>query len=242
MIVILAIFGILIFFLLHKSNHMLRKGPLEITRICIQDLETITSMNMHANWLLEPPGPAQRVFFQRLFLHPPTPASRNSAQWVMQCIAGGWVLSQCERPLLAWSGPRKTITRVGTGHHVGPKLVPKFVKICNIIPLLVINTREYNFMTSNDSLPATITGFYVYWDISSVFHGRVPLNKKCALAHLTPHAPFCWWGASIDITHWLHNYSHIYILKIGREELVCLVHVHCARHGVNCFYITNLMT
>ena len=27
MIVILAIFGILIFFLLHKSNHMLRKGP-----------------------------------------------------------------------------------------------------------------------------------------------------------------------------------------------------------------------
>ena len=66
-IVILASFEIPIFFLLHKSNHMLRKGPPESTRICIQDLETITSMNMHANWLLEPPGQAQRVFSKDYF-------------------------------------------------------------------------------------------------------------------------------------------------------------------------------
>ena len=108
MIVILAIFEIPIFFLLHKSNHMLRKGPLESARICIQDLETITSMNMHANWLLEPPGPAQRVFFQRLFLHPPTPASKNLAKWKMQCIHWGLSLFHNVRGL-PWldQGPEK---------------------------------------------------------------------------------------------------------------------------------------
>ena len=102
LIVILASFEIPIFFLLHKSNHMLRKGPPEITRICIQDLETITSMNMHANWLLDPPVVRLRGFFPKTILTPANPSFQEFGQMedAMHPL-GVESFSQCERPPLA---------------------------------------------------------------------------------------------------------------------------------------------
>ena len=89
LIVILASFEIPIFFLLHTSNHMLRKGPPESATICLQDLENNNKHKYARQLALEPPGPTQRGFFQRLFFTPANPQlSKNLAQWEIQCITG----------------------------------------------------------------------------------------------------------------------------------------------------------
>ena len=164
MIVILAIFGILIFFLLHKSNHMLRKGPWE----CKNMHPGSWNNNKHeyARQLATGPpcGPAQRVFSKDYFNTRQPQLPRIWPNGRCNASLGVESLSQCERPPLAWSRLGETTTRVGARHHMGPKLVPKFAQMCNIIHPLVINNQEYNFMTSNDSPSVTMTGFYVYWE------------------------------------------------------------------------------
>ena len=120
---------------------------------------------MHANWLLDPPVVRLRgFFFQRLFLHPPTPATKNLAKWKMQCIHWGLSLFHNVRGL-PWldQGPEKQQHGWVQG-TIWVQLVPKFAQMCNIIHPLVINNQEYNFMTSNDSPSVTMTGFYVYWE------------------------------------------------------------------------------
>ena len=95
-----------LYFLCFTSNHMLRKRPPESATICLQDLENNNKHKYARQLALEPPGPTQRGFFQRLFFTPANPQlSKNLAQWEIQCITGSWVLSQCERSLLGWSRP-----------------------------------------------------------------------------------------------------------------------------------------
>ena len=151
-IVILASFEIPIFSCCTQATICCAKGSPEITRICIQDLETITSMNMHANWLLDPPVVRLRGFFPKTILTPANPSFQEFGQMedAMHPL-GVESFSQCERPPLAWSGPGEATTRVGAKAPYGSQLVPKFAQMCNIIHPLVINNQEYKFMTSNDS-------------------------------------------------------------------------------------------
>ena len=165
MIVILAIFGILIFFLLHKSNHMLRKG-LSWDYKNMHPGSWNNNKHEYARQLATGPpcGPAQRVFSKDYFNTRQPQLPRIWPNGRCNASLGVESLSQCERPPLAWSRLGETTTRVGARHHMGPKLVPKFAQMCNIIHPLVINNQEYNFMTSNDSPSVTMTGFYVYWE------------------------------------------------------------------------------
>ena len=91
MIVILAIFGILIFFLLHKSNHMLRKGPWE----CKNMHPGSWNNNKHeyARQLATGPpcGPAQRVFSKDYFNTRQPQLPRIWPNGRCNASTGGWV-------------------------------------------------------------------------------------------------------------------------------------------------------
>ena len=91
MIVIFPIFWNSYIFLVAQKQPYAAQRALESARICIQDLETITSMNMHANWLLEPPGQAQRVFSKDYFYTRQPQLPRIWPNGRCNASTGGWV-------------------------------------------------------------------------------------------------------------------------------------------------------
>ena len=195
---------------------MLRKGPPESATICLQDLENNNKHKYARQLALEPPGPTQRGFFQRLFFTPANPQlSKNLAQWEMQCITGSWVLSQCERSFLGWSRPGEDNTG-GYNAPCGSQLIPKFAQICNIILLLVTNNQKYNLWLAmthhcyNDRIMCLL-GISCLWSTVE-YHG----SKMCSLHTwlFMPHP--------VDKGHLLTslivtNYSHIYRWRLARR-------------------------
>ena len=92
MIVILAIFGILIFFLLHKSNHMLRKG-LSWDYKNMHPGSWNNNKHEYARQLATGPpcGPAQRVFSKDYFNTRQPQLPRIWPNGRCNASTGGWV-------------------------------------------------------------------------------------------------------------------------------------------------------
>ena len=86
-----------------------------------------------------------------------------------------------------------------------------------------------------------MTGLCVIGNILFMIHGRPSWIKMCSLHTwlFIPHPVDKGHLLTSLIDYKLFTYLQ---MKVGQEGLVYLVHVYRARCGVNCFYISNLLT
>ena len=144
LVVILGRFENSYIFFVSQATICCTKGPLRVQQYASRILKTTTSINMHANWHWNPLVRLRGFFSKDYFLHPPTPSfPRIWPNGRYNASPGVESYHNVRGPSWVDQGQEKT-TRVGTIHHVGLKLIPKFAQICNIILLLVTNNQKYN--------------------------------------------------------------------------------------------------